>query len=438
MPLIQIGEVKGIDLDAQSPLRGCYLDQPRRGALVDGSVIDSWGWVIGRDHQAVSVEFIHDGRLLRRVPVNVPRPDLRGSFPQVAASEHRGFRTEIPIVGRYGEFRIDVRCVLSDGARVSMAMILAQRRWRSAYDPSIDPRLVSVVIPCFNHAQYLGEAIASVRAQTYPHIELVVIDDGSSDNLHEVANRLGVRVVTQDHQGLAAARNVGLRRTNGMYLVFLDADDRLASGAIEAALRALDAHPEAAFTSGRCRWIATDGTPLPTPEHGCPRGDLFANLLRANYTGMPATVMYRRGVFEVVHGFDVSGEFLGVEDYELVLRIARQFPVCCHEAVVAEYRVRPESMSRNPARMLEGALRAVRAQRAHLGRSTEHRTAYDEGLRFWQQYYGRPLVRQLEGDVQRRQWRRAMEGAWTLARCYRRGLVSIVRPHAHQMNDQDH
>ena len=76
--------------------------------------------------------------------------------------------------------------------------------------------LISVVIPCYNQAHYLGEAIESVLAQSYPYFEIVVIDDGSTDNTSEVAGRYhGVRCIRQDNQGLSAARNSGLRHSVG-------------------------------------------------------------------------------------------------------------------------------------------------------------------------------------------------------------------------------
>src|SRR5215212_9690625 len=90
------------------------------------------------------------------------------------------------------------------------------------------PPLVSVVIPCYNQAHFLSEAIESVLAQTHPNFEIIVVDDGSTDNTSEVAARYpGVRHIRQDNQGLAAARNTGLRESKGTCLVFLDADDRL-------------------------------------------------------------------------------------------------------------------------------------------------------------------------------------------------------------------
>src|ERR687885_795015 len=115
-----------------------------------------------------------------------------------------------------------------------------------------EPSVVSVVIPCYNQAHFLGEAIESVLAQSYPHFEIVVVDDGSTDNTSEVAARYpGVRCIRQNNQGVAAARNTGIRESNGSYLVFLDADDRLLPEALEVGLEQLKVHPECAFVSGQ-------------------------------------------------------------------------------------------------------------------------------------------------------------------------------------------
>src|SRR5262245_10694873 len=98
--------------------------------------------------------------------------------------------------------------------------------------------LVSVVIPCYNHAEFLGEAIESVKAQTCAGSDVVVVDDGSTDRSAEVARRYsGVRFLTQRNQGAGAARNTGLQHVRGEFVVFLDADDRLLPHAFEAGLR---------------------------------------------------------------------------------------------------------------------------------------------------------------------------------------------------------
>lgn len=423
MPLIAVTDV--LQAGPDRGLWGHYIDTPRPGQLADGTSIDTWGWVLGRTSQARYVEFTLEGQLLRRVPVHVPRPDVAQSFPDAPGATDSGFRTEIPVVGRHAEFRIEVACRLRDGRRVPIGLVVAERRWREASARKGEPVLVSVVIPCFNQAHYLSDAIDSVRAQTHPHVEVVVVDDGSTDNTCAVAERYpGVRYVRQQNEGLAAARNTGIRHSNGMFLVFLDADDRLTPSAVETGLACLAAHPAAACTFGRCRWMAPDGSPLPTPAHGCGSDDCFADLLRSNCTGMPATAMYRRGLFEDVHGFDASGRYAG-EDYELALRVARQFPVWTHDQVVAEYRIRGGSLSGNPALMLESVLRVMQAQRP-FATSPTHRAAWSAGVRFWKSYYGEPLARQLQGCLQRREWRQFLSGARTLARCHPWGLVGMV------------
>ena len=95
--------------------------------------------------------------------------------------------------------------------------------------------LVSVVIPCFNQARFLGAAIASALAQTHTPVEVVVVDDGSTDDTAAVTARFpGVRYVRQENAGLSAARNTGLGKSRGAYLAFLDADDVLLPRAAES------------------------------------------------------------------------------------------------------------------------------------------------------------------------------------------------------------
>src|SRR3712207_793010 len=177
--------------------------------------------------------------------------------------------------------------------------------------PGDNTPLVSVVIPCYNQAHFLGEAIESVLAQSYPNFEIIVVDDGSPDNTSEVARSYPeVRLVRQENQGLSGARNAGLACSEGEYVVFLDADDRLLPEALETHLKYLEAHPERAFVSGTSRYIAADGSPLPTPPRLPPRlhveGDHYLVLLHRCYIWPPAVVMYRRAVLETVGGFDTS------------------------------------------------------------------------------------------------------------------------------------
>src|SRR5690348_130160 len=120
--------------------------------------------------------------------------------------------------------------------------------------PHENATLVSVVITTYNHARFLGEAIESVLAQTVPPFEVIVVDDGSTDDPAAVVRRYPqLRLIRQRNQGLAAARNTGWRASGGSYLVFLDADDRLLPNALAANLRRLAEWPECAFAYGAYR-----------------------------------------------------------------------------------------------------------------------------------------------------------------------------------------
>lgn len=188
--------------------------------------------------------------------------------------------------------------------------------------------MVSVIIPCYNQAHFLSEAIESVLAQTHRDFEIIVVDDGSTDNTAEVAVRYrDVRYIRQPNQGVASARNTGFGESRGKYLVFLDADDRLLPAALEIGLNSLEAHPECAFVFGKCRYIAADGSLLPTPHQRSVDCEFYLALLHDCFIWTPALVMHRRTVLESVAGFDTSLGLRNGEEYELYLRIAEKFPI---------------------------------------------------------------------------------------------------------------
>ena len=247
--------------------------------------------------------------------------------------------------------------------------------------------LVSVVIPCFNHAQFLGDAIESVLAQTYSNFEIVLVDDGSTDDTAEVAKRYPrVKYVRQQNAGRSAARNTGLRQSRGEFVAFLDADDRLLAHALQTGFDSLAEHPECAFVSGHCRVIDTSGSVLAAPRQRCVERDHYIELLGGGtYIWCPASVLYRRRVFDFVHGFDPA--MVPVEDYDLYLRITKDFPVHCHAQVIAEYRQHGANTSRNLAVMQKAALAAHCAQWDYAKANKRYREAYAAGERFWREQY---------------------------------------------------
>src|SRR5437870_272228 len=198
--------------------------------------------------------------------------------------------------------------------------------------------LVSVVIPCYNHAQFLAHAIESVLAQSYSNFELIVVDDGSTDDTAEVVKRYSsVRYVYRENAGRSSARNTGLRQSRGEFLVFLDADDRLLSHALEVGVSCMREHPDCAFVSGHCRVIDSKGAILPSPRQLRIEREHYLALLRGGtYIWCPATVLYRRQIFDFVGGFDPA--LKRVEDHPLYLRITRDFSVYLHNRIIAEYR----------------------------------------------------------------------------------------------------
>lgn len=285
------------------------------------------------------------------------------------------------------------------------------------------PHLVSVIIPCHNQAHFLGEAIESVQRQTYRHFEIIVVDDGSTDNTPEVAARYpDVRFIRQENQGVSVARNAGLRESAGSYLVFLDGDDRLLPDALGVGVNRLNTHPECAFVFGHYRLIASDGSPLSTPHRPWCDKDFYLQLL-SRCIPMCATVMYQRIVFESVIGFNTFNRI--TEDYELYLRIARRFPIHCHDEVIAEYRRHHTNLSNDVAVMLKNVMIVLRSQWAFVNGNKNYEEAYRAGVRAWQACYGEPLINQVSRHLRgpRKQWKQAIRGLAGLLRYYPRGLI---------------
>jgi glycosyltransferase involved in cell wall biosynthesis len=285
---------------------------------------------------------------------------------------------------------------------------------------------VTVVIPCHNQARFLAEAIQSAARQTHDAIEIVVVDDGSTDDTLAVAMSCnGVRVIHQRNRGAAIARNAGLASGAGAYVVFLDADDRLLPTAVETGIQALAAHPEWAFVTGHVRLIHADGSPAGTPAQEHAAGDLYAALLRSNYIWSPGAVMYRRDVLQGAGAFDPSAG--GSADYELNIRLARRFAFGCHHQPVLECRQHAASMSRDVEYMLASAVAVRRRQLRHVKQSPARLHALREGIRIVQADFGERLVRQVGANLKTAGMRRAgMRGLFCLLRYHPAGAAKIM------------
>lgn len=281
---------------------------------------------------------------------------------------------------------------------------------------------VSVIIPCYNHAAFLGDAIASVRRQSWPAVETIVVDDGSTDESRAVAQRAPrIRLISQDNQGLSAARNAGLRASSGDVIIFLDADDVLLPNAAEAAVGALTSNPAALMVFGRLELMDLAGRWLDRPLPDV-RANFYEEFLRRNYIRTPAMAAFPRRAFDLVGGFDRACS--PSADYDLYLRITRQFSIARHDALVARYRQHDSSMSRDARLMLPATLLVLERQRVHVQAHPALAQAYRFGLRRCREFYGERLVEQFRAAVRTAGRRReAVECALDLLRWYPRGVL---------------
>lgn len=215
----------------------------------------------------------------------------------------------------------------------------------------ITTKKVSVIIPAYNQGLYLKEAVQSVLGQTYPNFELIIVDDGSTDNTADVVHRFQdqrIRYIYQENRGLSAARNAGIQHSDGEFLTFLDSDDLFFPDKLEVLLAELEQHPEVGFVAGQAVLI---------DEHGNPLGEVFstplpddpARLLLWNPLHV-CSVMVRRLWIDRVGLFDER--FRAYEDWDMWLRLGRAgCPMRWVPYPVSMYRFHTSQMTQDRERM---------------------------------------------------------------------------------------
>lgn len=267
--------------------------------------------------------------------------------------------------------------------------------------------IVSVIITCYNHGRFLGDAIRSVLKQTYRNLEILVVDDGSTDNTAEVVLSFAdVNYVYQPNAGLSAARNKGIDKSRGSFLVFLDADDWLYPDAIRTNLQYLQQNSRCAFVSGWHDKVNEWGYPLEDQEDQVVVDDChYIGFLWGNYIGMHATVMYQRWAFNEFR-FDTT--LRACEDYDMYFKISRKYRVGSHNKKLAAYRIHGNNMSSNVSMMLKNVLKVCNRQKPLLKNQAEW-DAYHQGLKIWSDYYSEKLYQTLEQEVETGSWPSAEE-----------------------------
>jgi glycosyltransferase involved in cell wall biosynthesis len=221
---------------------------------------------------------------------------------------------------------------------------------------------VSVIIPLYNQAKYVCEAIKSVLNQSYGNYEIIVVDDGSTDNGREVVTAFGnqVRYLWQENQGLGGARNTGICHAQGEFIGLLDSDDSWLPNFLEMMVQLADQSPKAAVYYCSAQGMDGKGNELPEifGRSVYPSDSLYHQLLRADFL-IPSTILMRRAVVIDAGLFEQKNRTIhGCEDWDLWLRIAPEHEFIGTKACLVRYRLHSQSMSTNPS-VMQQAVRAV-------------------------------------------------------------------------------
>ncbi len=219
------------------------------------------------------------------------------------------------------------------------------------------PYTVSVIIPTFNHGRFIGNAIQSVLAQTCPITEVLVVDDGSTDDTLTVVMGFGEQVgyIKQANAGVCAARNAGIRNTRGELIAFLDADDTWRPEKIAKQVSIFEADPEIGLVHCGMREVdGKSGIVIRELLDGA-EGRVSENLLlweAPAIVGPGGTIIVKRAAIEIVGGFD---ETINVgEDWDFCYRVARKYRVGFVPEVLVNYRSHSSNAHKNVAEMERG------------------------------------------------------------------------------------
>lgn len=217
---------------------------------------------------------------------------------------------------------------------------------------------VSVIIPAYDAAHFLGDAIESVLAQTYRDFEIIVVDDGSTDETAAITGRYGstVRCIHQENAGVSAARNRGLALSRGQYIAFLDADDSWLPSKLEKQMAALEASPGSMLCHTATHIVFPDFVSRSAILDDLP-GPVLHNLLLWGNAVNLSTAVCDRSLFDLAGGFDP--ELSQCADWDLWIRFAMLTGFVYLSEPLANYRQHESNMSRNAPLLERDSLRVL-------------------------------------------------------------------------------
>jgi glycosyltransferase involved in cell wall biosynthesis len=217
---------------------------------------------------------------------------------------------------------------------------------------------VSVIVPTYNTIAYLPDAIESILKQTFEDFEILLVNDGSTDSTAQWAEKLTdprIRYIEQKNQGLSAARNTGIDLAQGRYIGLLDADDLWEPTKLEKQVALLDANPDIGMVHSWVTFMDGQGRSTGRIWKTQAEGMALSQLLHRNDVAV-LSVLVRRECFAKVGGFDPK--LRSLEDWDMWLRLAVDYPIAVIKEPLAYYRQLPGSMSRN-CKVMEASFKKV-------------------------------------------------------------------------------
>lgn len=219
---------------------------------------------------------------------------------------------------------------------------------------------VSVIIPVFNSSRFLAKAIESVLAQTYQNFEIILVDDGSTDNSKEIILSFltkfpdKVSYLYQQNKGIAGARNTGLKNSSGVYIALLDADDRWLPTRLEESVIVLQNQPDIGLVHSDIVIIDENDTIIesPTRETRYLSGSIFEHLFLRKANISAVSVLFRRSCIVDVELFDEDPRCMGCDDRDLWLRISEKYHIVYIDKILSQYRIHSSNYSNNLEKMV--------------------------------------------------------------------------------------
>ncbi|MCX7848443.1 MAG: glycosyltransferase [bacterium] len=292
--------------------------------------------------------------------------------------------------------------------------------------------LISIVLPLYNGRRYVAETLASIAAQSEQSAELIVVDDGSTDDSAALVEEIcrGARapilqrlsLIRQENQGVAAARNAGIARARGTWIAFVDQDDLWSAHKLATQLRALESTPGAQWHYSAFVRFYEDGREVVQNKGSADRLVTWRRLLGGELFIPPATAMVARAACEAIGGFDVT--LSPTDDWDFFLKLVAQYDVCYSPECLVRFRSHPYSAGKRQRQRIFTLQREVLARHAPVaaGHVPEKVIRRRRANIAW--HLGREAMAEGQVRVARTWYRRALADCPWRVKCWRSYVVT--------------